>query len=117
MAAQAEQPGPPSVVPFDGGLELRVVPGLPPRLDAPAESVLAAASVPVPGRRLSATQGTLPAGAVARYEFQQGTSRTLVYFLPLTNRFVLILYTAPERDYGPGSARVERSLSTLQITR
>jgi hypothetical protein len=55
--------------------------------------------------------------AVARYEFQQGTSRTLVYFLPLADRSVLVLYTAPERDYGPGSARVERSLSTLRPTR
>jgi len=32
-------------------------------------------------------------------------------------RFVLVLYSAPERDYGPGSARVERSLSTLKPTR
>jgi hypothetical protein len=117
MALRSEQPGPPAVARFEGGLELHSVQGTPPRLDAPPEEVLGAAGLPVPGRRLNATQGTLPAGPVARYEFQQGSSRTLVYFLPLTARFVLVLYTAPERDYGPGSARVERSLSTLQPTR
>ena len=117
MALRTEEPGPPAVARFEGGLELRSVPGPPPRLEAGAEEVLGAAGVPVPGTRLNATQGTLPAGTVARYEFQQGGSRTLVYFLPRPDRFLLVLYTAPERDYGPGSARVERSLSTLQPLR
>ncbi len=117
MALRAEEPGPPAVARFEGGLELRSVEGKPPALDAPPEQVLGAAGVPVPGRQVNATQGTLTAGPVARYEFQQGTSRTLVYFLPRPERFVLVLYTAPERDYGPGSARVELSLSTLKPTR
>ncbi|HYO54889.1 hypothetical protein [Archangium sp.] len=117
MTLRAEEPGPPAVARFEGGLELYSVQGTPPRLDAPPEEVLGAAGIPVPGRRLNATQGTLTAGPVARYEFQQGPSRTLVYFLPRDARFVLVLYTAPERDYGPGSARVERSLSTLKPTR
>ncbi|WP_309892360.1 hypothetical protein [Archangium sp.] len=117
MALRAEEPGPPAVTRFEGGLELRSVQGKPPALGAPPEEVLGAAGLPVPGNPVKATQGTLPAGPVARYEFQQGGSRTLVYFLPLPERFVLVLYTAPERDYGPGSARVERSLSTLKPTR
>ncbi len=117
MALRGEEPGPPAVARFEGGLELRSVQGTPPKVDAPPEEVLGAAGVPVPDKRLNATNGTLPAGPVARYEFQQGTSRTLVYFLPLADRSVLVLYTAPERDYGPGSARVERSLSTLKPTR
>jgi hypothetical protein len=117
MALRAEEPGPPAVARFEGGLELRSVEGPSPRLDAAPEEVLGAAGVPVPGTRLTATQGTLDAGPVARYEFQQGTSRTLVYFLPRPERFVLVLYTAPERDYGKGSSRVERSLSTLKPTR
>ena len=117
MALRSEQSGTPSVAHFEGGLELRSIPGTPPRLDTAPEAVLAAAGLPVPGRPLNSTQGTLPAGAVARYEFQQGSSRTLVYFLPRPDRFVLVLYTAPEQDYGPGSARVERSLSTLMPTR
>jgi hypothetical protein len=117
MALRAEESGPPAVARFEGGLELRSVEGKPPALDAAPEQVLGAAGVPVPGKQLNATQGTLTAGPVARYEFQQGTSRTLVYFIPRPERFVLVLYSAPERDYGPGSARVERSLSTLKPTR
>lgn len=117
MALRAEDAGPPAVARFEGGLELRSVPGAPPALGAEPEVVLAAAGVAVPGRRLSADQGTLAAGPVARYEFQEGQVRTLVYFLPRLERFLLLLYSAPERDYGKGSARVERSLSTLVITR
>ncbi|WNG49826.1 hypothetical protein F0U60_41210 [Archangium minus] len=118
MALRTEEPGPPAVARFEGGLELRSVSGQGvPRLDSPSADVLGAAGIPVPGKQLNATQGTLPAGPVARYEFQQGASRTLVYFLPLKDRFVLVLYSAPERDYGPGSARVERTLSTLMPTR
>jgi hypothetical protein len=117
MALRSEEPGPPAVARFEGGLELRSVQGVPLKVDASPEEVLGAAGVPVPEKRLNATSGTLPAGPVARYEFQQGAARTLVYFLPLADRSVLVLYTAPERDYGPGSARVERSLSTLKITR
>lgn len=117
MALRNEEPGPPPVAHFEGGLEVRSVQGTPPRVDAAPEDVLAAAGIPVPGRRVNATTGTLPAGPVGRYEFQQGSSRTLVYFLPLKDRFVLVRYSAPERDYGPGSSRVERSLSTLKPTR
>ncbi|MET0403316.1 MAG: hypothetical protein ABW123_12970 [Cystobacter sp.] len=117
MALRSEQAGPPAVAAFDGGLEVRSVEGAPPRLDVEPEEVLTRAGLTVPGRRLNLTQGTLPAGPVARSEFQQGSSRTLVYLLPREDRFVLVVYTAPERDYGPGSARVERSLSTLKPTR
>ncbi|MCY1075329.1 hypothetical protein [Archangium lansingense] len=117
MALLTVEPGPPAVARFEGGLELRSVEGSTPKVTAPPEGILASAGVPIPGKRLNSTDGTLPAGPVARYEFQQGTSRTLMYLLPLENRFVLVLYTAPERDYGPGSARVERSLSTLMPTR
>ncbi|XXF75347.1 hypothetical protein P2318_19995 [Myxococcaceae bacterium GXIMD 01537] len=117
MALREEVGGPPAVARFEGGLEVRAVEGTPLSLDAPVEAVLGAAGVQVPGRPLNSTQGTLSAGPVARYEFQQDSSRTLVYFLPRAERFLLVLYSAPERDYGADSARVERSLSTLKLTR
>lgn len=113
----AEEAGPPAVARFKGGLELRSVPGTPPPLEAAPEVVLGAAGVPVPGRGVNRSQGTLPVGPVARYEFQQGEVRTLVYFLPRPDRFVLVTFTAPERDYGPRSAKVELSLSTLKLLR
>jgi hypothetical protein len=113
----SEEAGPPAVARFQGGLELRSVPGTPPPLEAAPEVVLGAAGVPVPGRVVNTSQGTLPAGSVARYELQRGGTRTLVYFLPRPDRFVLVTFTAPERDYGPRSARVELSLSTLRLLR
>lgn len=113
----SEEAGPPAVARFEGGLELRSVPGTPPPLEANPEVVLGAAGVPVPGQVLTTAQGTLTAGPVARYEFQQGGARTFMYFLPRPDRFVLVTFTAPERDYGPRSARVERSLSTLKLLR
>lgn len=113
----AEEAGPPAVARFEGGLELRSVPGTPPALEAGPEAVLGAAGVPVPGSLLHTSQGTLPAGPVARYEFKQGGARTFMYFLPRPDRFVLITFTAPEQDYGPRASRVERSLSTLKLLR
>lgn len=113
----SEEPGPPAVARFEGGLELRSVPGTPPPLEASPEAVLGAAGVTMPGKVMNTSQGTLPAGPVARYEFLQGDSRTFMYFLPRPDRFLLISFTAPERDYGPRSGRVERSLSTLKLLR
>jgi hypothetical protein len=113
----SEEAGPPAVARFEGGLEVRSVPGTPPALGATPEAVLAAAGMSVPGKVVNSAQGTLPAGPVGRYEFQQGDTWTLVYFLPRPDRFVLITFTAPGQDYGKRSARVERSLSTLKLLR
>lgn len=113
----SEEAGPPAVARFEGGLELRSVPGTPPPLDAAPEVVLGAAGVPVQGKVMNTSQGSITAGPVARYEFLQGEARTLVYFLPRPDRFVLLTFTAPERDFGPRSGKVERSLSTLKLLR
>jgi hypothetical protein len=113
----SEEAGPPAVARFEGGLELRSVPGTPPALNAAPEAVLGAAGVSVPGKVVNSAQGTLTAGPVGRYEFQQGEVWTLVYFLPRPDRFVLVTFTAPAQDYGKRSARVERSLSTLKLLR
>jgi hypothetical protein len=113
----SEEPGPPAVARFEGGLEIRSVPGTPPALNAEPEAVLSAVGVSVPGKRVNSAQGTLTAGPVGRYEFQQGDTWTLVYFLPRPDRFVLITFSAPSQDYGKRSSRVERSLSTLKLLR
>ncbi|MFP2904676.1 hypothetical protein ACLESD_06390, partial [Pyxidicoccus sp. 3LFB2] len=67
------------------------------------------------GRLMQDSRGTLPAGPVARYEFARDGARTLVYFVPRKDGFVLVSFSAPEHDYGALSARVERSLSTLRL--
>ncbi|WP_232293533.1 hypothetical protein [Stigmatella aurantiaca] len=113
----SEEAGPPAVAHFEGGLELRSVPGTALTLETPAEEVFRLAGVPLPGKAVQQARGTLPAGAVARYEFLKGNVRTLVYVLPRPDRFVLITFSASEQDYGPRSSRVERSLSTLKLLR
>ncbi len=115
MGLISEEAGPPAVARFEKGLEMRSVAGTPPALDAGPEVVLAAAGLPMPGTLLKDSQGTLPAGPVARYEFSQSGTRTMMYFLPRKDGFVLVTFFAPERDYGTLSARVERSLSTLRL--
>ncbi|WP_426749519.1 hypothetical protein [Myxococcus sp. Y35] len=116
MGLRSVEAGPPARALFEGGLELRSVQGVPPALGAGPEAVLGAAGMPVPGKLLQDSEGTLPTGPVARYEFAQaGGARTLVYFVPGKARFVLVVFSAPERDYGARSARVERSLSTLRV--
>ncbi|GHG69875.1 hypothetical protein [Comamonas sp. JC664] len=115
MGFRSVEAGPPARALFEGGLELRSVRGVPPEVAAGAEAVLAAAGLSLPGTLLQDSEGTLPAGPVARYEFSQANgARTLVYFVPGKDDFVLVLFSAPERDYGALSARVERSLSTLR---
>jgi hypothetical protein len=115
MGLIAEEAGPPAVARFEKGLELRAVKGTAPALDAGPEAVLTAAGLEVPGRVVQDSRGTLPAGPVARYELSRDGARTLVYFLPRKDGFVLVTFSAPERDYGTLSARVERSLSTLKL--
>ncbi|SEK99237.1 hypothetical protein SAMN05444354_103261 [Stigmatella aurantiaca] len=113
----SEEAGPPAVAHFEGGLELRSVPGPELPLETPPEEVFRLAGVSLPGKAVQQARGTLPAGAVARYEFLKGNVRTLVYVLPRPDRFVLVTFSAPESDYGPRSSRVERSLSTLKLLR
>ncbi|AKQ68553.1 hypothetical protein A176_005465 [Myxococcus hansupus] len=115
MGFRSEEAGPPARALFEGGLELRSVRGVPPALDAGAEVVLAAAGLQPPGSLLQGSEGTLPAGPVARYEFSRADGvRTLVYFVPGKDDFVLVVFAAPERDYGALSSRVELSLSSLR---
>lgn len=115
MSLRTVEAGPPGLARFEGGLELRSVRGETPALAAGPDAVMAAAGLTVPGSLRKNSEGTLPAGPVARYEFfTAGDSRTLVYFVPRKDGFVLVTFSAPERDYGALSARVERSLSTLR---
>ncbi|MCP3138792.1 hypothetical protein [Pyxidicoccus xibeiensis] len=116
MKLESEEVAGASVVArFKQGLELRSVKAAPPALDAGPEAVLGAAGLAVPGRLVADSRGTLPAGPVSRYEFADGGKRTLVYFLPRAGSFLLVTFTAPERDYGSLSSRVELSLSTLEL--
>jgi hypothetical protein len=114
MALVGEEQGPPAVARFGRGLTLYSVPGLTLAADAPPEEVLQAAGLEVAGTRMSARTGSVAAGPVGRYEYKAADGRTLVYYLPLQDRGVLVHFRAPEQEYGALSAQVERSLGALK---
>lgn len=114
-----ERVGPPAVARFSSGLELYSVPSGPldleeARLETTLQEALAAAGTTVPGKLTSRRAGSIQTGPVARFELKDGTSRTLIYLIPLQGRFLLVRLTAGEADYGTLGAAVERSLSSLR---
>lgn len=116
MALAGEEPGPPAIVRFGDGLELRVVPADPPPISRESiPAILEAAGVKSAGAVLNAQEGTLTAGKVLRFELDARNERELYYFVPREERFVLVRFAAPTSRYGQLSAKVERSLSSLQV--
>lgn len=116
MALEREEVGPPGLVRFGDGLELRSVPGAPPALErASIETILQRAGVEPAGPILNAQEGSLSAGKVLRFELGDRNDRELYYVVPREARFVLVRFRAPLDRYGQLSAKVERSLSTLQV--
>lgn len=119
MKLTSEVAGPPAVATFGQGLELRAVAGAAPAIDeahfdALLDQLREGAKVAAPGRLSSARPGSLPVGAVVRFEVKGEGTRSLVYFVPLEGRYLVVSLTAPEARYGMLEAQVERSLSSLE---
>lgn len=106
---------------FSGGVELRSIPGAPPplgeegQLDALLLTALTAAKVEPLAKRISGRLGDIPAGKVARWVLSGGGQRALHYYLPLSDRFLLISMTAPEAAFGTKESQLDLSLSSLKI--
>ncbi len=119
---QTEAVGPPKVAQFSSGLRLVVAERAPPAIDEGSLEtllfeVLSAAQTEVPGKQVSARVGSLNIGPVVRYELKEGRVRSLIYYIPLEQRFALAILTAPEDRYGMLETQVERSLSALAVRR
>jgi hypothetical protein len=114
-----EEAGPPAVARFSQGIELRAVAATPPvpdeaHFDALLDQLREGAKVAAPGKLSSARPGSLPIGPVVRLEVKGEGTRSLVYFVPLEGRYLVLSLTAPEARYGMLEALVERSLSSLE---
>jgi hypothetical protein len=112
-----EASGPPRVAEFGSGLRLLRTDGALPTEGTPevlAQAARSAAGLP-PAEVLDCRTGTLPAGAVVRCELRQGSDRELLYLVPQKVGAVLVDLVAPEARFGPLSAKVEGSLSTLRV--
>ena len=114
----SEEPGPPVVARFSGGLEIRGAPGSLPKpeqdnLAAILQQALEKAGVPALTTPTSdARAGTCALGPVARYE-TRGTKPMLIYVIPQGAQFILMLFQADSTD-GKAEAQFERSLGSLR---
>lgn len=112
-----EQAGPPAVARFSSGLEIRSVSKAPPafeegKLEALYQGIARAAGLSGSGAVLSARAGRIPAGPVVRFAVKEEDSRSLVYLLAASQRYLVVSLTAPK---GALETDFERSLASLRL--
>ncbi len=120
FALESQEAGPPPSAKFSQGLELRRVDL---KLPEPTETsvgpmleqVRAPAAVPQGAQLVSSRVGSIPAGAVARYELKDRGERFLVYVLPRDEQAFLLSLRADEGRFSQLSNTLERSLTTLKV--
>ncbi len=115
-----EKAGPPAVARFSSGLEIRSVAEAPPaveegRLEALYEGIARAAGLPERGAVVSARAGRIPAGPVVRFALKEEDSRSLVYLLSASQRFIVVSFTAPKARATTLETDFERSLASLRL--
>ena len=114
---QREVSGPKPRAEFNRGLVLQSIDDLPKDVTEPeAIALLARQQAGLPSADApSCRAGTLPIGPVVRCELARGGDREMVYVVMVPGHSLLIDLSAGENAYGPLSAKVESSLSTLRI--
>jgi hypothetical protein len=111
-----EQPGPPRVARFSSGFEIRSVDAAPPAIDPDKlDDLLPQVSPGMTGSLISSRAGELAAGKVVRFTLKDADKRSLIYFLPLSKRYVVLTLTAPENRYAELETQLELSLSSLHV--
>ncbi|MBI5547390.1 MAG: hypothetical protein HY901_26200 [Deltaproteobacteria bacterium] len=111
-----EQPGPPRVARFSSGLEIRSVNAQPPAIEeGKLEALLAQVSPGIKGDIINARMGTLDAGRVVRWSIKEAEGRTLIYYLPRTDRYLVLSLSAPDSRFATLESQFELSLATLKI--
>lgn len=116
----AESAGLPRVASFTGGIELRSVQASPPAIDEGAlaplfQTVTGAAGLQVPGTVTDSRLGSIPAGKVVRWAVRDAGSRSLVYFLPAGDRFLVLRLESPDAGADRRENQFELSLSSLKL--
>lgn len=106
---------------FSGGVEIIDLPGPPKplgeegQLDAVLLDAMTRAKLAAPDKRISGRLGDIPAGKVGRWVLAGGGSRMLVYYLPLSDRALVVAMSAGEAQFGTKESQLDLSLSTLKI--
>jgi hypothetical protein len=111
--------GPITTAHFSGGVEVRSIAGAPPAvtgdLDALKASLLATSKIAINGDVRTGRAGSIPAGPTVRWETQSGTERSLLYYVPGKDRYVVIGLTASAAAFDHKSDKLELSMSTLKL--
>ena len=103
---------------FSGGVQFEVKPlgTLPPDADEGHLQTVVDTVLPPNVKLFSKRAGTLPAGKVVRVVwFSPGGNRTLVYYLPVKDRLVLLTLSAPENAFNALESSLDLSLNSLKV--
>jgi hypothetical protein len=104
---------------FSGGVEVRSVTGSVPApngdLDQLKAALLTGSKMAAPGEVRMGRQGTIPNGPVVRWEMTNGAQKSLLYYVPGKDRWVLIALTARAGDFDRRSDKLELSMASLHV--
>ena len=104
---------------FSGGVEVRSVKEAPPAIGDDLTALKAAlvngGKLPATGDLRSGRAGTIPAGPTVRWEMYTNDDRSLIYYVPGKDRYVLLTMTAPSKDFNKRSDKMELSMGTLRL--
>lgn len=104
---------------FSGGVEVLSIAEAPPAIEGDLDKLKAAlmsgSKLPVKGELRSGRAGTIPAGKTVRWEMFSGDDKSLIYYVPAKDRYVLLTLTAPASQFNKRSDKLEMSLGSLRL--
>jgi len=104
---------------FSGGVQLALLGmkehGLPETVSDDGLDELAQAVSPSGAKVISKRTGKVPAGAVARFVWLQGASKTCLYYLPYKDQALMLSLTAPSASFGVAESQFDLSMSKLSL--
>jgi hypothetical protein len=104
---------------FSGGVLVSVLDakehGLPDDVSEGGLDDLAQSVSPEGVKVISKRVGQVPAGAVARFVWTQGSDKTCLYYLPRGEKAVMLTLTAPSASFGVAESQFDLSMSKLQV--
>lgn len=104
---------------FTGGVVVRSVIAAPPEINSDLDKLktllVSGGKLPVTGEVRSGRAGTIPAGPTVRWEMFSGDDRSLIYYVPGKDRYVLLTMTSPASQFNKRSDKMELSMGSLKL--
>jgi hypothetical protein len=117
LESEGPAPGTTATAQFSGGVQVRfyALDGMPTEADEGHLEDIAKKVLPPNMTPVSKRGGTLPAGKVARFVWQEAGNRTLLYYLPTKTQVVVVSLTAPENRFSAQEDHFDMSLGSLKV--